>query len=178
MTKVIFQLQRTPWLWPRQMQIWLWVGLSGLSFMASCLWLGEGDAAGGLQAQQVQHAHALQSIQALQGKLSMTRQELKRMAQTSELKREDALPQVMQQLKTSAATLGLQRPVLLAPQTTDALYVSFEVHGHYGNVWSWWQQAQTIFGFGVAATESAIGGRSIANDRAVVVVTYWCVDTR
>lgn len=143
MTSVIFQLQRAPWLWPSQMQIWLWAGVCGLSFMASCLWLGEGEAARDMHAQQVQHAHDLQSIQAMQGKLSMTQQELKRMAQTSELKREGTLPDVMQYLKTSATAFGLQRPVLLVPQTKDAVSLSFDVHGRYRDIWSWWQQAQT-----------------------------------
>jgi type IV pilus assembly protein PilP len=142
MNRVMFQLQRTPWSWPRQMQIWLWVCLFALSFIASCLSLGQGEVVEHLHATQVQHVQNLQSIQALQGKLSIAQQDLTRMAQTPEKKRDDALPNVIRQLKTSAAAFGLQLPVLTASQNMDAPHLSFEVHGRYDDVWSWWQRAQ------------------------------------
>ena len=138
----MLQWQQAPWLWPRQMQSWLLGCVCCLSFFASCLWLGEGEAAERLQAQQVQHAQHVETIQVLQNKLLTTRQVIERIVQTTEQKRGDTLPNVMQHLKTSATDIGLQLPVLAAPSVMDAPHLSFEVHGRYGAVWAWWQQAQ------------------------------------
>jgi Tfp pilus assembly protein PilP len=129
-------------LWARQMQSWLLGCVCCLSFFASCLWLGEGEAAERLQAQQVQHELHLKTIATLQAKLLTTQKDFERIVQTIEQKRLDTLSNVMQHLKTSAAALGLRLPVLDAPQTMDVQHLSFEVHGRYGDVWAWWQQAQ------------------------------------
>ncbi|MEY4317799.1 MAG: hypothetical protein RI902_1607 [Pseudomonadota bacterium] len=142
MSRAKLQWQQAPWLWPRQMQSWLLGCVCCLSFFASCLWLGEGEAAERLQAQQVQHAQHLETIQVLQNKLLTTRQVIERIAQTTEQKRGDTLPNVMQHLKTSATDIGLQLPVLAAPSVVDDPHLSFELHGRYGAVWDWWQQAQ------------------------------------
>ena len=142
MSIVTLQLLQAPWLWPRQMQSWLLGCVCGLSFIASCLWLGEGEEAGRLRAQQVQHDLHLQTIETLQNKLLTTQKDFERIVQTTEQKRGDTLSNVMQHLKTSAAALGLRLPVLDAPQTMDVQHLSFEVHGRYGDVWAWWQQAQ------------------------------------
>jgi Tfp pilus assembly protein PilP len=48
----------------------------------------------------------------------------------------------MQHLKTSATDIGLQFSVLAGPSVVDISHLSFEVHGRYGAVWDWWQQAQ------------------------------------
>ena len=143
MNSVMFQLQRSPWLWPRRMQICLWGCLCVLSFIASYFWLGESELAERLHATQMQYTQDVQSIQVLQEKLSATQQDLTRMAKTFEQKRDDTLSNVMQHLKASALALGLQLSVLVAPQTKDVPHLSFEVRGRYGDVWTWWQQAQT-----------------------------------
>ena len=142
MNGVMLQLQKAPWLWPRQTQRCLWGCMCCLSFVASCLWLGEGEEADRLQAQHVQHAEHVQTIQVLQNKLLTTRQDIEGIVQPTEQKRGDTLPNVMQHLKTSATDIGLQLPVLAAPSVMDAPHLSFEVHGRYGAVWAWWQQAQ------------------------------------
>ena len=142
MSRAKLQWQQAPWWWPRQMQSWLLGCVCCLSFFASCLWLGEGEAAERLQAQQVQHAQHVETIQVLQNKLLTTRQVIERIVQTTEQKRGDTLPNVMQHLKTSATDIGLQLPVLAAPSVVDDPHLSFELHGRYGDVWAWWQQAQ------------------------------------
>jgi Tfp pilus assembly protein PilP len=139
---MILQLQQAPWLWPRQMQRWLLGCVCCLSFIASCLWLCEGDAVERLQTLQVQHDQHLQTIEALQTKLLTTRQDIERIVQTTEQKRDDTLPNVMQHLKTSAAALGLRLHMLVEPQTVDTRQVPFEVYGRQGDVWLWWQQVQ------------------------------------
>lgn len=138
----MLQLQQDPWLWPRQLQSWLGVCLCGLSFIASNLWLGDGEAAENLRAQQVQHDQHLQTIEALQKKLLTTRQDIERIVQTTEQKRGDTLPNVMQHLKTSATAFGLRLHLLLEPQAVDTRQVPFEVYGRQGDVWLWWQHAQ------------------------------------
>ncbi len=142
MSSVTLQLQQAPWLWSRQLQSWLLGCVCSLSFIASCLWLGEGEEAERLRAQQVQHDLRLQTIESLQNKLLTTQKDFERIVQTTEQKRGDTLSNVMQHLKTSAAALGLRLPVLDAPQTMDVQHLSFEVYGRYGDVWAWWQQAQ------------------------------------
>ena len=142
MSSVILQLQQTPWLWSRQLQSWLLGCVCCLSFIASCLWLGEGDAVERLQTLQVQHDQHLQTFEALQTKLLTTRQDIERIVQTTEQKRDDTLPNVMQHLKTSAAALGLRLHMLVEPQTVDTRQVPFEVYGRQGDVWLWWQQVQ------------------------------------
>lgn len=142
MNGVMLQLQKAPWLWPRQTQRCLWGCMCCLSFIASCLWLGEGEEANRLQAQHVQHAEHVQTIQVLQNKLMTTRQDIERIFQPTEQKRDDALPNVMQHLKTSATTFGLSLHLLVEPQTVDAKQVPFEVYGRQGDVWLWWQHAQ------------------------------------
>ena len=142
MNGVMLQLQKAPWLWPRQTQRCLWGCMCCLSFIASCLWLGEGEEANRLQAQHVQHAEHVQTIQVLQNKLMTTRQDIERIVQPTEQKRDDALPNVMQHLKTSATTFGLSLHLLVEPQTVDAKQVPFEVYGRQGDVWLWWQHAQ------------------------------------
>ena len=142
MNGVMLQLQKAPWLWPRQTQRCLWGCMCCLSFVASCLWLGEGEEADRLQAQHVQHAEHVQTIQVLQNKLMTTRQDIERIVQPTEQKRDDTLPNVMQHLKTSATTFGLSLHLLLEPQTVDTKQVPFEVYGRQGDVWLWWQLAQ------------------------------------
>jgi Tfp pilus assembly protein PilP len=142
MNGVMLQLQKAPWLWPRQTQRRLWGCMCCLSFIASCLWLGEGEEADRLQAQHVQHAEHVQTIQVLQNKLMTTRQDIERIVQPTEQKRDDTLPNVMQHLKTSATTFGLSLHSLLEPQTVDTRQVPFEVYGRQGDVWLWWQHAQ------------------------------------
>jgi Tfp pilus assembly protein PilP len=142
MNSVMLQLQQDSWLWPRQMQSWLLGCVCSLSFLASCLWLGEGEAAERLQTQQVEHDLHLQTIQVLQNKLLTTRQEIERIVQPAEQRRDDTLPNVMQHLKTSATAFGLMLHLLVEPQAVDTRQVSFEVHGRQGDVWLWWQQVQ------------------------------------
>jgi type IV pilus assembly protein PilOP len=142
MNGVMLQLQKAPWLWPRQTQRCLWGCMCCLSFIASCIWLGEGEEADRLQAQHVQHAEHVQTIQVLQDKLLTTRQDIERIVQTTEQKRGDTLPNVMQHLKTSATTLGLRLDLLVEPQPVDMRQVPFEVYGQQGDVWLWWQRAQ------------------------------------
>ena len=142
MNSVLFQLQQAPWSWPRQMQIWLWMCVCGLGFIASCEWLAQGEVAERLHEQQVTYGQQLQDIQTLESKLLTTQQDIARIVKTTEQKREDTLPNVMQHLKTSALGLDLQVPFLATSKTMDAPYLSFEVHGRYAEVWAWWQQAQ------------------------------------
>jgi type IV pilus assembly protein PilP len=142
MNSVLYPLQQAPWLWPRQMQIWLWMCVCGLGFVATCMWLGEGEVAERLHTQQVTYVAQLQDIQALESKLLTTQQDIARIAQTTEQKRDDTLPNVMQHLKASAFSLNLQVPFLAVSKTVDAQHLSFEVHGRYVDVWAWWQQAQ------------------------------------
>ena len=92
----MFHWQQAPWLWPRQMQSWLLGCVCCLSFFASCLWLGEGEAAERLQAQQVQHELHLKTIATLQAKLLTTQKDFERIVQTIEQKRLDTLSNVMQ----------------------------------------------------------------------------------
>jgi Pilus assembly protein, PilP len=142
MNTVLYQLQHAPWLWPRQMQIWLWMGVCGLGFVATCMWLGEGEVAERLHQQQVAYVQQIQDIQDLEGKLLTTQQDIARITQSTEQKREDTLPNVMQHLKASALALDLQVTFFTASKTVDVTYLSFEVHGRYADVWAWWQQAQ------------------------------------
>jgi hypothetical protein len=124
------------------MQRWLWGGVCCLSFVASCLWLGEGEAVERLQAQHVQHDQHLQTIQVLQTKLLTTQRDIERIVQTTEQKRDDTLPNVMQHLKTSATAFGVRLHLLVEPQTEDTRQLPFEVYGRQGDVWLWWQHAQ------------------------------------
>jgi hypothetical protein len=142
MNSVLYQLQQAPWLWPRQMQVWLWMGVCGLGFIAGCMWLGDGEVAERLHEQQVAYVQQIQDIQALESKLLTTQQDIARIAQTTEQKREDTLSNVMQQLKASALALDLQVPFHAASKTVDVQHLAFEVHGRYADVWAWWQQAQ------------------------------------
>ncbi len=142
MNGVMLQLQKAPWLWSRQMQRWLWGCVCCLSFVASCLWLGEGEAVERLQAQHVQHDQHLQTIQVLQTKLLTTQRDIERIVQTTEQKRDDTLPNVMQHLKTSATAFGVRLHLLVEPQTEDTRQLPFEVYGRQGDVWLWWQHAQ------------------------------------
>ena len=66
MNSVLFQLQQAPWLWPRQMQIWLWMCVCGLGFIASCEWLAQGEVAERLHEQRVTYGQQLQDIQTLE----------------------------------------------------------------------------------------------------------------
>ncbi len=145
MSRLTLQWQQAPWLWPRQTQRWLLGCVCCLSIIASCLWLGEGEAAERLQVQQVQHDQHLQSIQVLQVKLLAAQQGIERIVQATEQKPDDSLPKVMQHLKISAADVGLQLSVSVAPSAMDASHLPFEVHGRYDDVWSWWQQVQGQF---------------------------------
>ena len=142
MSTVTLQLQQAPWLWPPQTQRWLWGCMCCLSFTASCLWLGEGEEAERLRAQQVQHDQHLQTIEALLNKLLTAQQDIERIVQTTEQKRGDTLPNVMQHLKTSATTFGVSLHLLAEPQAVDTRQVPFEVYGRQGDVWLWWQQEQ------------------------------------
>lgn len=142
MNNVLYQLHQAPWLWPRMMQIWFWISVYAMSFIASCMWLGEGEVAERLHTQQVTHDQQLKDIQALENKMMTTQQDLERMAQTNEQKSDDTLPNVMQHLKASAVALDLQVPFFAASTTVEVPYLSFEVHGRYADVWAWWQQAQ------------------------------------
>jgi type IV pilus assembly protein PilP len=107
------------------------------------MWLGEGEVAERLHTQQVTYVAQLQDIQALENKLLTMQQDIARIAQTTEQKRDDTLPNVMQDLKASAVALNMQVPFLAATKTVDAQHLSFEVRGRYKDVWAWWQQAQS-----------------------------------
>ena len=142
MNNVLYQLQQAPWLWPRMMQIWFWISVCAVSFMASCIWLGEGEVAERIHTQQVTHDQQMKDIQTMENKMMTTQQDLERMAQTNGKKRDESLPTVMQHLKASAVALDLQVAPFVASTKLDVPYLSFEVHGRYAEVWAWWQQAQ------------------------------------